>query len=89
MQPDILKFPLPTKPKEQKLPCLRLTPQEIKYTYEIMLERGNPELTPLVLSHSYKGVITMKEDEDYLVIKIVDKDEEAGFMIKNPRISHN
>lgn len=81
--PDIIKFPLPKKPLKIKHKVTTMTPNHIIYTIESALADGlSLQHVPVILSYTYTGVLTIKDVEDTIILKVKDGFYSFAYLIK-------
>lgn len=80
---DVIRFPLPTKPLKNKQKGATLTPSHIIFVIESVLEKGLPlQHVPVILSYTYTGILTLREKENAIVLRIVDGALDCSYSIK-------
>ena len=80
---EILRFPLPKKPIKHKHPAPYLTPTQIIYTIESVKEDNLPlQHVPVILSYTFKGILSLKETAESIIVKVVDDEYECAYLIK-------
>jgi hypothetical protein len=81
--PDVIKFPLPKKPLRRKHKSTAMTPAHIIYTIESVLSDGlSLQHVPVILSYTYTGILSIKETEDSVVLKVKNGSYSCAYLIK-------